>query len=108
MFGGATSSMVWSRVGPTIIVNLLIWGLGTLYSWTLHEKVPELREKYREYLRASRAVDKKLRPFVAEERRLKAQFERERNENKIAVNEYKTLLEDVRSTLDRVQENEPA
>lgn len=108
VFGGATSSMVWSRVGPTIIVNLLIWGLGTLYSWTLHEKVPELREKYREYLRASRAVDKKLRPFVAEERRLKAQFERERNENKIAVNEYKTLLEDVRSTLDRVQENEPA
>jgi hypothetical protein len=106
-FGGATSSMIWSRVGPTIIINLLIWGLGVLYSWTLHEKVPELREKYRDDLRASRVMQRKLKPFYAEQKRLKAQFDRERDNNKIAINEYKALLEDIQSTFDRVQENEP-
>jgi hypothetical protein len=107
-FGGATSSMIWSRVGPTIIINLLIWGLGVLYSWTLHEKVPELREKYRDDLRASRVVQKKLKPFYAEQKRLKAHYERERENNKFAISEYKVLLDDVQSTLERVQENEAA
>jgi hypothetical protein len=108
VFGGATTSMVWSRVGPTIIINLLIWGLGTLYSWTLHEKVPELREKYRDYLRASRSVERIQKPFFTEEKRLKAHFEREREQNKIAIDEHKTLLEDIRSTLSRVEATEAA
>jgi len=98
--------MVWSRVGPTIIINLLIWGLGTLYSWAMHEKVPGLREKYRDYLRASKAVDKHLRPLRAEDKRIRAHYERERNKNRIAVGEYQALLEDLKSTRERIQENE--
>ena len=107
-FGGATSSMIWSRVGPTIIINLLIWVLGTLYSWAMHEKVPELREKYRDYLRASRVVDKKLNPFFAEEKRLKAHYERERDKNKVALNEFLALRDDITSTIERLQESETA
>jgi hypothetical protein len=56
-FGGASTSMVWSRLGPTIVLNILIWGLGTLYAWAVNEKVPELRESYRELLRAHRKLD---------------------------------------------------
>ncbi len=105
-FGGATTTTVWSKVGPTIVLNLLIWGLGTLYSWALHEKIPGLRESYRDYLHASRRVDRKLRPFFAEERRLKAQYGRERDKNNVAVNEYKALLEDLSSAAERIQESE--
>jgi uncharacterized membrane protein len=107
-FGGASSSMIWSKVGPTVVINFLIWGLGTLYSWALQEKVPDLRESYREYLRASRAVDRRLRPFHAEEKRLNAYYVREREKNKIAVGEYTTLLENVRSTIDRLQQEKSA
>jgi hypothetical protein len=107
-FGGGNSWLVWSKVGPTIVINILIWGLGTLYSWALHEKIPGLRESYRAYLHASRVVDRRLRPFRAEEKRLRSHYEREREKNKIATNEYNALLEEVRSTLGRVQEIEPA
>ncbi len=94
-FGGAPTSMIWSKVGPTIVLNILIWGLGTLYSWGMHEKVPGLRESYRGYSRASKAVEKKLRPFHAEERRLKAQYDREREKNVVALNQSKTLSDEV-------------
>lgn len=106
-FGGATSTMIWSKVGPTIVLNILIWGLGTLYSWAVNEKVPGLRESYRNYLRASRAVDRKLKPFFAEEKRLRAQYDRERDKNNVMTNEYKGLLEDVRASIARIQESEP-
>ena len=43
-FGEPSSSMIWSRLGPTIVLNILIWGLGTLYAWAMNEKVPGLRE----------------------------------------------------------------
>jgi len=105
-FGNASSTMIWSRVGPTIIINLLIWGVGTLYSWAVHEKVPGLREAYRSYLRATRVVDKRRTPFIAEEKRLRAQYDRDRDKNKITINEYKSLLEEVNSTLARLQESE--
>jgi hypothetical protein len=105
VFGGAPTSMIWSKVGPTIVLNILIWGLGTLYSWAMHEKVPGLREAYRNYAKASKAVEKKLRPFYAEEKQLKAKYEREREKNAVAANEAKTLLDDVRSAIERLREN---
>jgi len=43
-FGEPSSSMIWSRLGPTIVLNILIWGLGTLYAWVSNEKIPGLRE----------------------------------------------------------------
>jgi hypothetical protein len=98
--------MVWSKVGPTIVLNVLIWGLGTLYAWAMHEKVPGLRESYRNYLRSVKTVEKRLRPCVAEERRLKAYYEREREKSRLVADEYKTLLDDVRSTCERIQESE--
>jgi hypothetical protein len=104
-FGGASSSMIWSKVGPTIVINVLIWGLGTLYSWAMHEKVPGLRESFREYLRSSRVLDKRSRPFRLEERRLKSHYERERDKNKFSIGEYKVLLENIKSTIERVRES---
>jgi hypothetical protein len=107
-FGDASSSLVWSKVAPTIVINLLIWGLGTLYSWALHEKVPRLRESYRDYLHASRAVEKRLRSFQDQEKRIRAQYDRERDKNRIAIDEYRSLLEDVKSSRLQLQENEAA
>ena len=105
-FGGASSGMIWSKVGPTIVLNVLIWGLGTLYSWAMHEKVPGLRESYRHYLGASYVLEKKLKPFNAEEKRIRAQYELERKKNNIVINEYKVLLEDITSAMDRIEDTE--
>jgi hypothetical protein len=105
-FGEQTSGRIWSKVAPTLVLNLLIWGLGTLYSWAMHEKVPGLRESYRKYLQASRAVDRKLKPFRAAERQIKAQCEREREKNQVMIKDYGALIEHVRSTLSRIQEKE--
>jgi hypothetical protein len=55
-FSEPSSSLIWSLLGPTIVLNLLIWGLGTLYSWAASEKVPSLREAYRELQRAERRL----------------------------------------------------
>ena len=105
-FGGASATMIWSRLGPTIVLNVLIWGLGTLYAWALHEKIPGLRETFRDLKRADRKVDSKLRPFFVEQKRIKAHYDREREKNKVAINEYRTLLEDVKSMGARLQEQE--
>ena len=102
-FGGESSSLVWSRVGQTVVINLLIWGLGTLYSWAMHEKVPGIRKSYRDFLHASRKVDAQLRRFHAEERRLKAHYQRERDNNRDAIREYQALLEEVKSARERLQ-----
>jgi len=102
-FGKTSSSMVWSRVAPTIVINILIWGLGTLYSWALQERVPALRESYRNYLRASKALARRLRPFQAREKQLKAFHQRERDKNKIAIEEHKVLLANVRSAVEQMR-----
>ena len=105
-FGGESRGRIWSKVAPTLVLNVLIWGLGTLYSWAMHEKVPGLRESYRKYLQASRAVDRKQRPFRAAERRIRAQCERDREKNQVMIREYGALIEDIRSMLNRVEEKE--
>ena len=51
-FGGPRASMIWSKLGPTIVLNVLIWGLGALYAWAMNEKVPGLRESYRDWQRS--------------------------------------------------------
>ena len=102
-FGTPSSSMIWSRLGPTIVLNMLIWGLGMLYAWGMNEKVPGLREAYRELLRTNRKLDKARRPFDAEEKRIRAQYERDRRMNEVATKEYRGLLESVRGMIERVQ-----
>jgi hypothetical protein len=77
-FGEPSSTMIWSRLGPTIVLNILIWGLGTLYSWATNEKVPELRESYRALLRVNRKVERARKPCEAEQRRIKSGFDRDR------------------------------
>jgi hypothetical protein len=106
-FGQQSSGRIWAKVTPTVVLNLLIWGLGTLYAWAMHEKVPDLRESYRKYLQASRAIDRKLKPFRAAERQIKAQGEREREKNQVMIKDYGALIEDIRSTLSRIQQMEP-
>src|SRR5262249_33817004 len=39
-----SSSVIWSRLGPTILLNLLICGLAGLYAFAASERVPGLRE----------------------------------------------------------------
>lgn len=98
-FGQPDPWIVWSRLGPTIVINVLIWGLGTLYSWAMHEKVPELRECYRELLRTSRRVEKARRPFVGEQKRIEAKYARDRESNQVAIREYEACLDRVRDTI---------
>jgi hypothetical protein len=69
-FSQPSGSLVWSRLGPTIVINISIWGLGTLYSWAMHERVPEIRDSYRRLLRANRSLDKARIPYIAEEKRI--------------------------------------
>ena len=73
----------------------------------MHEKVPGLRESYRDFLRADRQVERQLRPFYAEEKRLKAHYQRERDNNKNAIKEYEGLLADVKSARERLQPSKP-
>lgn len=103
-FGEPSSSMVWSRLGPTIVLNVLIWGLGTLYSWASNEKVPGLRESYRELQRADRKLKRLRRPFEAEERRIKAVHKRKREKNQIAITEYKHALSEINSLIERFKQ----
>jgi hypothetical protein len=104
-FGGANASMVWSRLGPTIVLNILIWGLGTLYAWAVNEKVPELRESYRELLRANRKLDATRAPFFSEQKRIQAFHAREGQKNEVAVKEYQNLLEQIQSIRQRLEAN---
>jgi hypothetical protein len=101
-FGGPDSGLIWSRLGPTIVLNLLIWGIGTLYAWAINEKVPNLRESYRELRRTQGKVKALRAPFEAEQRRIRALYERERQRNDVALKEYKNLLEEVKGTAKRL------
>jgi hypothetical protein len=103
-FGEPSSTMVWSRLAPTIAINIIIWGLGVLYAWAVSEKVPGLRESYRELQRAERKVGRERKPFEGEERRIKAAFKRKREQNQIAINEYSHALNEIQSLFDRVKQ----
>jgi hypothetical protein len=102
-FGGASTSMVWSRLGPTIVLNILIWGLGTLYAWAVNEKVPELRESYRELLRAHRKLDGARAPFFSEQKRIHALYAREQQKTEVAIKEYQNFLEQIHSVSQRLE-----
>ena len=104
-FGEASRSMVWSRLGPTIVLNILIWGLGTLYAWAASEKVPGVRESYRDLRRAEKKVERARKPFEAEERRIKATFRRKREQNQVAINEYNHALSEIQAVTDRIKQD---
>jgi hypothetical protein len=79
-----------------------------LYSWAMHEKVPDLRESYRNYMRATKAFDRLMRPFREEEKRIRAHYDKERAKNDVAIKEYRVLLGDMKTTYDRIAEPEVA
>lgn len=101
-FGGSSSSIVWANLAPTIGLNLFIWGLGVLYAYWASEKVPRLREAYRELLRANSKLEKARRPFEAEQKRILAFYQRERGKNDVAIREYANLSEELRGVLARL------
>jgi hypothetical protein len=103
-FGEPSSSLIWSRLGPTVVLNILIWGLGTLYSRASNEKVPGLREAYRDLQRAQRKLTGVQRPFEAAERRIKAAYGRKRQQNQVATNEYNHFLSEIQSVADRLKQ----
>jgi hypothetical protein len=108
-FGGASSTMIWSRVGPTIVLNFLIWGLGTLYSWALHERVPDLRESYRAFKAASKKLDKKLdQPIRKEKMKIQARYNRLLYTNNVAIADYVDLLERVKNMIENISKMTPA
>jgi hypothetical protein len=103
-FGEPSGTMVWSRLGPTIILNVLIWGLGTLYAWATNEKVPELRESYRALLIVNKKVEKARKPCEAEQRRIKAAYDRDREKNSMAMKEYRNTLNRIQTFVDRINQ----
>jgi hypothetical protein len=102
-FGGSNSSIVWQNVGPTVGMNLFVWGVGVLYSYLASEKVPHLREAYRALLRANKNLQKAREPFEREQARLTAFYQRERQKNEVAVKEYKNLSEEIKGALVRLE-----
>lgn len=102
-FGGSSSSLVWSNLGPTVGLNLFVWGLGVLYAFLLSEKVPKLRKAFRDFQRSNAKLEKARRPFVREQRRLRADYDRKRHNNEIAIKEYGSLSEEVRGAIKRLQ-----
>ena len=103
-FGEPSSSMVWSRLGPTVVLNILIWGLGMLYAWASNEKVPGLRESYRDLQRVERKLKRVRKPFEAEERRIKAAYKRKREKNQVVINEYNHALNEILTLLERMKQ----
>jgi hypothetical protein len=102
VFGSTSSGLIWSKVGPTIIVNILIWGLGTLYAWALHDKIPELRETYRDYLRASKRVGKYNNKLNKDLIQHDASFEKQKRRNTQFCNADKALLTEVDRLIERL------
>jgi hypothetical protein len=97
--------MIWSRLGPTIVLNLIIWGVGMLYSWAMSEKVPELREVYQTLNSTNKRLDRMRKPFEADETRIKSRYTRDRDKNQLAIKEYKNLLDTVRGLAERIREH---
>src|SRR5262245_41847421 len=102
-FGGPTGSMIWSKLGPTIVLNVLIWGLGALYAWAMNEKVPDLRESYRDWQRSEGRLKRLRKPFEKTVMRIKASFTRRREQNQVAINEYNHSLSDVHALIERLR-----
>ncbi|MFZ3350875.1 MAG: hypothetical protein WA268_08410 [Xanthobacteraceae bacterium] len=103
-FGQPGSGLVWSRLGPTLAINLCIWALGTLYSWSMHERVPGLRDSYRRLLRANRKLERMRAPYIADERQIRAKYNRERDKNHIAIKDYQNRLANVEDMMRRLGE----
>jgi predicted nucleic acid-binding Zn-ribbon protein len=102
-FGGSSTSIVWANLGPTIGLNLFVWGLGVLYAFLFSEKVPKLRKAFRDLQFSNKQLDKARRPFVREQKRIKAEYDRERQKNEVAVKEYGSLSEEMRGAIKRLQ-----
>jgi hypothetical protein len=102
-FSGSSSSIVWSNLTPTIYWNLGVWGLGLIYAYLASERVPKLRDAFRDLRRSNKKLDKARRPFLTEQKRIKAEFDRERKKNEVAIKEYNSLSEEVRGAIKRLQ-----
>ncbi|CUT09280.1 hypothetical protein BF49_0360 [Bradyrhizobium sp.] len=102
-FGGSNSSLVWQNLGPTIGMNLFVWGVGVLYAYLASEKVPHLREAYRALLRANKKLHRARQPFEREQTRITAFYQRERQKNEVVLKEYKNLSEEIKGALARLE-----
>lgn len=102
-FSSSSSSLVWSNLAPTIYWNLGVWLLGVVYAYLASERVPRLRDALRDLLRANKKLDKVRRPFLVEQKRIKAQYDRAREMNEVAIRGYTSLSEEVRGAIKRLQ-----
>lgn len=106
-FGQTNTGLVWSRLGPTLAINLSIWALGTLYSWSMHERIPGLRDSYRRLLRANRKLESMRAPYLAKERQIKAKYDRQREGNQVAIKDYQNRLGNIQDMLRRLEAAAP-
>jgi hypothetical protein len=102
VFGGASATKVWSLLLPTVVLNIAIWGVGTFYSWWFHERIPELRECYRQMLATERRIERSKRPSEREVKRISAAYDRERKNNEVVKREEDGLLDEVRAAIGRL------
>lgn len=103
VFGGASASKVWSLLLPTIVLNIAIWGVGTFYSWWFHERIPELRECYRQMLATERRIERSKRTYERDAKRISATYDRERKNNEVVKREEDGLLDEVRAAIGRLE-----
>lgn len=104
VFGGATASKVWSLLLPTVVLNIAIWGVGTFYSWWVHERIPELRESYRQLRATDGRIESSKAPYEKEVKRIAATYDRERDNNEVVKREEDGLLDEVRAAIGRLSE----
>jgi hypothetical protein len=104
VFGGVNASKVWSLLLPTIVFNVAIWGIGTFYSWRLHESIPDLRKSYRQMRATDRRIERAKAPFEKEVTRIAASYDRERTSNEVVKREEDGLLDEVRAAIGRLSE----
>jgi hypothetical protein len=104
VFGGASATKVWSLLLPTVVLNIAIWGVGTFYSWWFHERIPELRECYRQMLATEHRIERSKRPYERDVKRVSATYDRERKNNDVVRREEDGLLDEVRAAIGRLSE----
>ena len=100
----SSSSLILVKSRAEIGLNLFVWGLGVLWAFWASEKVPRLRETFRELMQANKKLEKARRPFSADQKRIQAQYERERANNDVAIREYSSLSEEVRGAIKRLED----
>jgi len=90
-FGDKGTSLLLAEVGPTMFFNGMIWFIGVILSWSLHERVPGLREANTELRRLDREKDVLSHVVQGEIEAAKQKYETDMSASKNLVKEGERL-----------------